>query len=293
MLDGEIKLVTKEWNENVNTDIDFSYMNDVSNSPATTQAFSFAAQDSVYYSIAIPDTIISIWQDTTNGGNNHGLLVDYTSADYVKIFSSENSNAIPRLVYVYQNATQDSTIRDTVLATQDASLIEFTGNLQSDSLLYITSGFSHRAFIEFDLESLPKNILISHANLVLNQDSTQTITDTTSSNNFYVRVVTTPLSELPSYNADSTFFSNSNYNISLTETIEKQLNVPSADRGKTGKYFLQSLINEQIAYGSFLIHYVGEGITISQYAIKGVDNIVEKNRPKLIIEYFTIPDTRI
>ena len=129
-------------------------------------------------------------------------------ADFVKIFSSRNSSIVPKLVYVYQNSAMDSTIRDTVFATIDASVIEYTGDLQSDSLLYVTSGYSHRAFINFNLDLLPKDILISHVNFVLYQDTIHSITDTTSSNNFYLRTVTTNINELPFYKTDSTFLTN-------------------------------------------------------------------------------------
>jgi hypothetical protein len=293
-LTGEIKLVTKTWNDNVNTDENWSYISDVSNELFTTTPFSVAAEDSFNYSIPIPDTIISIWKDTTGGDKNHGLILDYTSADFVKIFSSRNSSIIPKLVYVYQNSAMDSTIRDTVFATIDASVIEYTGDLESDSLLYVTSGYSHRAFINFNLDLLPKDILISHVNFVLYQDTIHSITDTTSSNNFYLRTVTTNINELPFYKTDSTFLTNIFYNVSLKEFSENQLQIGSTFRGETGKYFLQSLINEDIEYGSFLLHYVGEGFTISQFAIKGANgNIKESNRPKMIIEYFKIPESRI
>lgn len=290
---GEIKLITKEWAENINTDENWSYLDDVSNSPLTTTSINITQDDSLSFQIALPDTIVSIWQDTTGGGNNHGLLIDYTNADFVKIFNSLNTGNGPKLIYVYQNVTNDSTIRDTVNAALDANLIEYTSNLQSDSLLYVTSGYAHRAFIKFDLDSLPKDIVISNVNFILNQDSLNTKTDETASNNFYVRTVTSPFSELPSYQADSTFMSSLFYNLSLSQS-GNTLQLSTGLQGQAGQYFIQSIVNEEIQYGSFLIHYVGEGNTISQFAIKGANqNIIESNRPKMIVEYFKIPDSRI
>jgi len=296
-ISGEIKLVTKSWDENVNTDENWSYDNDVSNSPLTTTTMNITPEDSFLYSIAIPDTIISIWQDTTGGDKNHGLLLDYTNAEFVKTFSSINSGIAPKLVYVYQNSSNDSTIRDTIFASIDASLIEFTGNLQSDSLLFITSGYSHRAFVKFDLfnlDSLPKDIIISNVNFIIQQDTINSLTDTNAANNFYLRTVISPLNSLPFYEVDSTFMTNLYHNVSLYENSTNQLEVSSSFQGETGQYFIQSIINKEIDYGSFLLHYVGEGNTISQYAIKGAsDNIKESNRPKMIIEYYKIPESRI
>jgi hypothetical protein len=291
---GEIKLVTKDWDEAVNTDEDWSYIDDVSNSPLTTTTINISSEDSSLYTITIPDTIISIWQDTTNGDQNHGLLIDYNNADFVKIFLSINSGISPKLVYVYQNSTNDSTIRDTVFASVDASIIEYTGDLQSDSLLYITSGYSHRAFIKFELESLPKDILISNVNFILHQDTSFSLTDKTSSNNLYLRTVTSPFTSLPFYEVDSTFLFNLDYNISLSGDITNQLKISADQQGKTGQYFIQSIIDENIKYDSFLLHFVGEGNTISQLAIKGANqNIIVNKRPKMIVEYLKIPKSRI
>lgn len=292
---GEIKLVTKEWDENVNTDEDWSYINDVSNSPTTTSVFNITPKDSFLYSIAIPDTIVSIWQDTTSGSQNYGLLINYSNADYVKTFSSENSSIMPKIVYVYQNSTNDSTIRDTIFASIDASLIDYTGNLQSDSLLYITSGYSHRAFIKFDLDFFQKDIQISNVNFIIQQDTLNTITNITSSKNFYLRTVKTSINNLPLYyEVDSTFMNNIYYNVSLFDDSTNQLKLSPDVQGETGRYFIQSIIYEQIEYGSFLLHYVGEGSTISQYAIKGANEYIkESNRPQMIIEYYKIPKSRI
>ncbi|MCK5032560.1 MAG: hypothetical protein KAS18_02975, partial [Calditrichia bacterium] len=188
----------------------------------------------------------------------------------------------------------DSTIRDTVFASIDASLIEFTGNLQSDSLLFITSGYSHRAFVKFNLDSIPKDIIISNVNFIFQQDTTNSIIDTTAANNFYLRTVISPLNSLPFYEVDSTFITNLYHNVSLFENSTNQLEVSSSFQGETGQEFIQSIINEKIEYGSFLLHYVGEGNTISQYAIKGANEYIkESNRPKMIIEYFKIPNSRI
>ena len=87
---------------------------------------------------------------------------------------------------------------------------------------------------------------------------------------------------------------NLNYNVSLSENITNQLQISSSLQGETGRFFIQSIINKDIKYGSFLLHYVGEGNTISQYALKGANEFIkESNRPKMIIEYFKIPQSRI
>jgi hypothetical protein len=291
--EGKIYLVTEEWNSAVNIDEDWNYENSISLSSQTSSQFTCLPEDSTDYNILLPDTLVSIWNDTSNGGNNFGLLLDFENANYIKEFESGNSSNGPQLIFKYHDSANDSIRNDTVGVSIDASLIDFDGNIQSDSLIYIVSGYTYYSFVEFNLDSIPENVVISNVNFVFMQDTLNSKVNENLSQNFYLRTVKTPFADLPEYTADSTFVFNSFYNISLSE-INNALEISNSLQGYAGQYFTQSILNKDIEYGSFLLNYVGEGITVSKFAIKGANEFIKKNnRPKMIIEYFKIPQSRI
>jgi len=294
-IDIKIKLITKSWGEKANTDDSWSYQNDASDDPETTTNYTISTEDSLLYTIKLPDTLVSIWRDTTVEDKNHGLLLDFENANYIKEFASENSTIIPKIVYVYQNSQNDSTIRDTIGAAFDASVVDYSGNLVSDSLMYITSGYTHHAFVKFDFNEIPglDSSIISNVNFIFTRDSLASDVNVSKTNVFYFRTVTTPYNDLPSFNVDSTFTLNLFHNITLVENEYDKIEIESIRRGETGQYFIQSIINESIEYGSFMLHYIGEGSAISVYALKGTKGIKESNKPKMIIEYYKIPNSRL
>lgn len=290
---GKIYLVTKEWNSSVNIDQSWNYEDNILLLNETTAQFTCLTEDSSTYNILLPDTLLSIWNDTTGGDKNFGLLVDYENADFVKEFSSGNSSDGPQLIFKFHDAADDSIRSDTVDVSIDASLISYDSNLQSDSLIYILSGYAYYSFVEFNLDSVPNDIIISNTNFIFTHDSLASNVNNNFSRNFYIRTVETPFANLPEYTADSTFIFNSFYNISMTES-DNLVEVNQSLQGYAGQYFIQSILRGDIGYGSFLIHHVGEGTTVSKFAIKGANsNIIEENRPKMIIEYFKIPKSRI
>ena len=238
---------------------------------------------------------MEIWQDTTGDDQNHGILVDFTSAGFIREFSSREgffSTRVPRMVFVYHEAGKDSTISDTLVATLDASLIDYTGNFDEDKI-YISSGYTTRAFFEFDFDSIPKNANISSVNFVYDKDSLNSIINDNRSQDFYMRNVTTDFSTLPGYEIDSTFLFSARHNIVLSEEYSSGLSLDDNLRAAAGQYFVQDFINDFVQHGSFFLQYINEGADISVYAIKGVDYPDKAMRPRLIIEYFLNPDGRL
>jgi len=291
----QIKRVTSSWDLSVNKDKSWSFQDNVSNDAATTTVYTVTTEDSQFYKIELPDTLVSIWRDTTDGGQNFGLAVDFENAGYIKEFKSQYSTIKPRLVYVYQNSTNDSTIRDTVNATVGASIVDFTGELSSDSLMYVTSGYIHHAFVEFNFSSIKglDSSIISSVNFIFKKDQSESYKNKSASNIFYFRTVTTPFYELPQFKVDSTFSLSSYYNISLSENEDDQFEIDSYYRGIAGQYYIQSIINGTVDYGSFMLQFVGEGNAISQYALKGTGSLKVADKPKMIIKYYKIPKSRL
>jgi hypothetical protein len=297
-IDGSVYRVTETWNESVNADEFWDYRSNIDLSPETSASFSLPEQDTTTYTdfkIDLPVKLAEIWQDTLGGDQNHGILLDFSSTGIIREFSSRQGifpTRYPRLVYVYHEAGSDSTIRDTVFTTRDASLIDFTGNLDQDRI-YIMSGFTARAFFKFDFSDIPKNANISSASFFYSQDAQNSVVNDNRSQNFYMRNVTTEFNKLPSYDIDSTFVFSTRRNIVLNDNDNTGLILDDGIRADAGGYFIQDIINEYVNNGSFLLHYVSEGFDVSIYAINGIDTPSKESRPRLILEYFLNPRGRL
>ena len=297
-LEGMVYRVTDSWVGSVNADPSWDYRSNIDYSPETSAAFSFGHPDTTLYtdySIELPVKLVEIWQDTTGDNQNHGILVDFTSAGFIREFSSREgffSSRVPRMVFVYHEAGKDSSISDTLVATLDASLIDYTGNFNEDKI-YVSSGYTTRAFFEFDFDSIPKNANISSVNFFYDKDSLNSITNDNRSHDIYLRNVTTDFSTLPGYEIDSTFLFSTRHNIFLSEEYSSGLSLDDNLRANAGQYFVQDFINEFVKHGSFFLQYKNEGTDISVYAIKGVDYPDKAMRPRLIIEYFLNPAGRL
>jgi hypothetical protein len=251
--------------------------------------------DSATYTIDIPTKLVDIWRDTTSGNQNFGLLFDYNQADHIKEFiSSEvfDSDNIPKLIYIYRDTSIDSVIKDTVAATKDASLIDFKG-IFNPEYLYIASGYTAHVFFEFDFSLIPENSILSSVDFIFTQDSVNSLVNKNRGQGFYLRNVLTDFDQLPYYVIDSTYIYDINYNVIVVEDVEKQLNVLYSSRADIAQNFIQSIINRETPHGSFFIQYTSEGSDISVYALRGKDDVVLSTQPKMILEYYVLPSSRI
>jgi hypothetical protein len=297
-LDGMVYRVTDEWEESVNADESWDFRSRIDYSPETSASFSFGPLDSTVYtdfSIELPIKLVEFWQDTVGGNNNHGVLIDFTSSGLIREFSSREGlfvTRLPRIVYSFHLASNDSIISDTLICTKDASLIDFTGSFTSDNL-YISSGYTTRAFFEFDFSSIPKSANISSVNFFYERDSLNSIINDNRSHDMYMRNATTNFNSLPSFEIDSTFVLSTRHNIILSEIYSAQLSLDDRIRATTGQFFVQDIINDFVNHGSFMLQYLNEGNDISVYAIKGVSTPERSQRPHLIVEYFLNPAGRL
>ena len=105
--------------------------------------------------------------------------------------------------------------------------------------------------------------------------------------------MTTAFSELPSYQVDSTFTQNLYYTIELQNNVDQTLSIVNAYRGTGSQNFLQSIVNGEITYGSFMVQYKYEGEDVSVYAIKDGSGLDKNMKPALIVEYYDIPEPRL
>jgi len=294
-LTGTAYMVTEDWEESVNKDESWHWQDKIDFSPETSTTFELNESVETTHVIDLPTTLMEYWQDTTGGNKNFGLLVDFTSASYIKEFGSSNnstSSLEPMMVAVYSNTSLDSTIHDTLFADKDASLIDFTGEFDPN-LTQIVSGFSGKSFFKFDLSEIPQNAAFATMRFILNRDVPNSVINKTFIEEMYLRTATSNYDALPFYEIDSTFVFSYNYNVILNEISSDVLDILLTERGKNAQYFLQDIINGDIKYGSFMVQYTNEWQGVSVYTVKGANTTEIKQRPKLIFEYYDIPDSRL
>ncbi len=294
-LTGSTYMVMEDWEESVNENEDWDWQDKIDKSPETIANFELSDQSGTTHVIELPPVIMNTWQDTTEGGNNFGLLVDFNNASYIKEFGSGNNSSSgqrPKLVAVYFDASLDSTIHDTLFVDKDASLIDFTGSFDP-ALIKMASGYSVKSFFKFDLNTIPKNAALATIRFILNRDVDNSVINSNISEKMYLRTVTTDYNSLPFYEVDSTFVLSFFHNVSLTELSENVLDIPQAERGGVSQNFLQDIINGDISFGSFMAHYKNERDGISVYAVKGTKSSDINRRPKIIIEYYDVPNPRL
>jgi hypothetical protein len=294
-LSGTVYRVTEDWEESVNEDETWNWRDKIDNSPETTSNFDIIDEAEATHVIDLSPELMKTWQDTTAGGNNYGILVDINSASYIKEFGSTNNSdgiLIPRLVAVYYDQSHDSTRYDTLYADKDASLIDFTGDFDSD-IVQITSGYSVKSFFKFDVNSIPKNAALATMRFILYRDAGNSVINNNLSEQMYLRTATSDYDALPNYEIDSTFTINLFHNVVLSEIGPSVLDLSAGDRGVASQNFLQSIVNEDVQFGSFMVQYRNEWDGISVYAVMDSKAADKNRRPKIIVEYYDIPNPRL
>jgi hypothetical protein len=294
-ISGTAYMVTEEWEESVNEDEDWKWQENIDYSSELTSEFEIGEGISESHIIELSPELMQIWQDTTGGGQNHGLLLDFNTASYIKEFGSKNNTdgiPVPKMVAVYYNHALDSTIHDTILVNLDASVMDFRGTFDPE-LLQIVSGYSVKAFLKFDLSSIPANAALSTMRIILHRDVDNSVINTNLDERMYLRTATTDFDLLPEYEIDSTFTFNLYHNVILSEQISNVLDIATVDRGTISQNFLQSIVNDWITFGSFMIQYRNEWDGISVYALHDSESENMSQRPKIIVEYYSIPNPRL
>jgi hypothetical protein len=292
---GSAYLITEEWEESVNGDESWDYQTSIDYAPETTAQFEVSEETSIIHSIVLRPAMMRAWQDTVGGDNNHGVLLDFDNASYIKEFSSRESffsGERPKLALLFYDEEADSTYSDTLFANRDASLIDFNGTFDPE-VINIVSGYQVRSFFEFDLSQIPQTAAMATMNLELKRDTLSSVFNNNNQESFLLRTVTSDFDLLPAYEVDSTFTINIFYSITMVETSDNVLGIQPIERGNSSQNFLQDIINGDIPYGSFLVHYKSEIDDVSVYSVKSRLDSNPQNRPMLYFEYYVIPEPRL
>ena len=195
------------------------------------------------------------------------------------------------IVYIYTDLNQDSTIRDTVLTLQDASLISFDGSFDQQNI-FVSAGYTTQAFFKFDFSVLPKNIGITSVNFAFTQDTIASLKNSNRAQTVFLRNAITDYDNLPMFELDSSFVTVIFQNVILSD-VSNVLTLNESIRPGIGQVFIQSIINELMEHGSFFLQYSSEGNDISVYAIRGVNDPDILSRPQLRVQYYFIPEGRL
>jgi hypothetical protein len=282
---GNIHLITEEWEESINE------TGELATQPLESEPF-IITTDSISHRIILPASLMNTWRDTTGGNHNFGLMLDFSDADFIKEFYSGNTIYPPELSWTYHQSNSDSIIRDTTFATLDASLIDFSGTLDSQAL-FVTAGYAIHSFIQFDFSTLPKNINISYINFEFTHDSDHSDVNGNKNQNFQLVNVITPFDML-SYESEIIIDEDVREDLFLLEDQNNTLLVRDKDQLKktdTGRYYIQDILGGIIEHDSFLLMYTYEGYDASIYALKRSEN--GKNAPRIIIGYNTLIPPRL
>ena len=288
---GKIYMITASWAKDVNKDESWDYQANIETSTLTTASFSLQPADTGTYQIVLPDTLIKIWQDTTGGDKNNGILIDFESADHIIELLSAEVLYGPRMVTMYHAPGQDSVYSDTVYAGSDAYLVNYTGSFNPQQRL-VVSGYPVHSFFKFNLNLIPQTAQISNVDFHFNIDTVNSILNISKAKTLFIRTVTTDFNLLKQgqFEVDSSFTISSKYSVALSEESENIMSLDPTVQADAGQYFIQSLINKNINYGSFYLQYVSEYYDISVMALEGVNS---SNPPYLIVEYYDTPKPRL
>jgi hypothetical protein len=291
---GNIYFVREEWDDSVNVNPDWDFFEDKID-PSALVTFEISPSDTIF-SIELPSSIINLWQDTTDEVQNFGLLFDYSSANFIKEFSSsENGTNYPKLRLV-QKITDDSTVIDTISSYsngQDASLVNYEGNLfeQGTTNIFISSGFAVHSFIKFNFDPIPENAIVFSANFILSKDPETSIINENKSLFILIDNITSDYQDLNSGNfqLDSTLY----YDLYLNQENGNKLYMESDIQKNNCRYVMQKIINKETEHGSFYLKHYNEDSDISLYSIKRFNDTDVSLRPKLIIKYYLHDKVRI
>ena len=294
-IQGSAYLVTEDWPESVNEDADWDFRSKIDQTEETTAHFEINADAKQIHSIDLPPALVDVWRDTTGGGKNFGILVDFNSATNIKEFSSVDallSGQRPRLVVTYTDTGLDSIMHDTLFVNKDASLIEFIGTLNPTDLV-VASGYAVQSYLKFDFSHVPSNAILSTMNMIIKRDTLNSLINENRTEEMYLRLVRNSYDELPVAEIDSSFMQNVYYNVSMVDNDAHELSIDPLDRGPGSQRFIQEILNGETPYGSFLLHYKNEGEDISIYKMIDEKTSDPDERPRLIIEYYLVPEARL
>ena len=232
------------------------------------------------------------WANEDSSEFNYGLLLDFDNADFIKEFLSNSSLISPVLVLTYA-PPQDTTRKDSLIASSDAFLIE--GDFaQTQGRDYIVSLSPLVTLLQFDTTPLLNKGIMVSANLQLSVDTSNThfsedfgvytrILKLTSDLDDSLVVIDSSVSGLASYSIEMTRFDKDNSYIEINT---------GSERRDFGTLFIQDLIENPQPAKKLYVGFRNNVDFASYIALLKRNDPDPNKRPRLIIEYWLPPDIR-
>ena len=203
----------------------------------------------------------------------------------------------PQITIRYWSVSDSTFITDTTYIGLDATIFNNNGNdlfnrAKTNHDILVASGIGARTYLQFhDLNMLPQNIVIQKADLYL-PISDNSFTNPGQPNNFdnrnnpqafYINLVADSGDVLTTTELDSVYLNL----VSLAATDSIVQTNSSSNRAWLGKYFIQSIVNDDINSEWLSIQFADEGQDLS---IKRFKRLSE-SPARLVIKYFQVEQT--
>ena len=289
--------VDNEWYENANTEDQWHSFN------PTTEigTIHIPSEDSTRVKFEITDTtVINEW--ISDGLYNNGLYLKCINPgiNYIREIASMEygvDSLAPQITIRYWSVSDSTFITDTTYIGLDATIFNNNGNdlfnrAKTNHDILVASGIGARTYLQFhDLNMLPQNIVIQKADLYL-PISDNSFTNPGQPNNFdnrnnpqafYINLVADSGDVLTTTELDSVYLNL----VSLAATDSIVQTNSSSNRAWLGKYFIQSIVNDDINSEWLSIQFADEGQDLS---IKRFKRLSE-SPARLVIKYFQVEQT--
>ncbi|MEJ2052609.1 MAG: DNRLRE domain-containing protein [Calditrichaceae bacterium] len=294
----KIYRVEDEWSETANMEDKWHNYTPVSE----ISTIVIPSEDSSKITITITDTtLLREWIDDSFYNKGLFLKCDNQGLNYIReIASSENSvdSLLPQITYRYWDETDSLFVTDTLdnnnyLGLLDATIFDNNSDIfdiaRTNNDILVASGIGATAYFQFDsISSLPKNILVQKTELFIpvldesfiNPNAPNLFDNPNDAQGFYTNMVLDSGDVLMDTEIDSS--SLNSITLSDKDSLVEISN--NASRAYFGKYFIQEIINGNVASEWFSLEYGNQGQDLS---IKRFQNL-QSDPARLVIKYFQV-----
>ena len=242
---------------------------------------------------------LNTWANEDSSEFNYGFLLDFDNVDNVnfmkELFSNYTTNG-PQLVLTY-TFPEDTTRKDSVLATSDAFLIEsdFTRVEDRD---YIVSLAPWVTLLQFNtnslLNKLPDGFIVESANLQIAIDRSNSLFDPNFGAYCNILKLTSDINN-STVEIDSSVLASPSYIIDIAHLSDDSTYVEvntGSERKDFAQLFIQDRIDEPQPTKNLYIGFKSNGDFLSYIALLKREDQDLSKRPRLILEYWIPPGVR-
>jgi hypothetical protein len=229
------------------------------------------------------------------------MVLDFTSANFVKEFQARNSPANEGVfLFVADSISQDSAAVDSFLAITDAFLVE--GQFQpTPDRDHVTTLTPWATVLDFNLDTLkqiyPDGFIVISANLQLPVDWDNTFPHPDFGPNLQMFPLKTNPATPDTIAIDPAFIGNAALTVGLNGFNEDSTYIEvreGQDRQKLSIYYIQNILNSNPGqYTGYYIEHKFQDSYLTNFSFFKRNYIDPGRRPRLIIQSLRLPDERL